>query len=378
MKYNDYFPEWTKIFYLTGYFYLCLFLILYVLYLYRRCTATMWISNGNNQIDVILSNVLYENNIQQTYNNKDWTLYIPSSYDNVREEIDKIVGITSFSKIFIMDNADQLCCKNHIWTHLVNKYGRTQAQNIMPTTYVLYNYYDMELFEKEYNQNTIYILKKNIQQQKGLLITKNKNDILNGFKNNYVIVQDLLQDPYLINGRKINMRFYLLIICDNGQTTAYVFNDGFMYYTKNKFTKGTMDSDTNITTGYIDRQVYIDNPLTHGDFREHLNTKYENKNQSNVFFISVNNLLSNVVIAVKDVISRKDNKIWNTFNFQLFGVDIAVSDTLQPKLMEINKGPDLGVKDDRDKIIKTKLISDLLEIINLKQMSQENGYVQIF
>jgi hypothetical protein len=55
-------------------------------------------------------------------------------------------------------------------------------------------------------------MKKNIQRQEGLKISKDKNEILNCYKDGYAVVQELLQDPYLINGRKINLRVYCLFI----------------------------------------------------------------------------------------------------------------------------------------------------------------------
>ena len=41
-----------------------------------------------------------------------------------------------------------------------------------------------------------------------------------------------------------------------------------MYYTPELFEKNSSDLKKNITTGYIDRQIYIDNPLTHMDWRK--------------------------------------------------------------------------------------------------------------
>jgi len=111
-------------------------------------------------------------------------------------------------------------------------------------------------------------MKKNIQRQEGLKISNSKHEILDGYKNGYVLVQELLQDPYLISGRKTNMRFYVLVVCKANNTDCYVHKDGFMYYTKVPFVKNSLDDAPNITTGYIDRQVYIDNPLTHYDLRK--------------------------------------------------------------------------------------------------------------
>ena len=51
----------------------------------------------------------------------------------------------------------------------------------------------------------------------------------------FYLVQDFLNNPFLLNKRKINLRYYFVIICRNGKVEAYVYRDGFMYYTPNYF-----------------------------------------------------------------------------------------------------------------------------------------------
>ena len=63
--------------------------------------------------------------------------------------------------------------------------------------------------------------------------------------------------------------------------------------------------------------------------------------------------------------------------FQLFGVDIAVSRSLEPQLMEINKGPDLGGKDTRDRELKQTMMNDIFKIIGLIQ-SLDHQFVKIW
>jgi hypothetical protein len=78
-----------------------------------------------------------------------------------------------------------------------------------------------------------------------------------------------------------------------------------MYYTKDKFVKGSKEEGPNITTGYIDRQVYIDNPLTHQDLKTYLdsvrplnpvetNIKNQGMKISDVYFSKIYHLLREV------------------------------------------------------------------------------------
>jgi len=332
-----------------------------------------WKVNDTNRIDAVVQEVLDANGIAKTIGS-DWDLYVPSTYDNLAQQLAKITEFGPQRKVFAMDNADQLCGKNLVWTNLVGAYSRSGAAELMPNTYVLHNADDMELFKKEYDPRKLYILKKNIQKQEGLLITREYTKILNAATENYVVVQELLQNPFLINERKINMRFYLLIVCDNGMIppAAYVFNDGFMYYTKDPFVPDSTAPGPNITTGYIDRQVYVDNPLTHSDFKKYL---LEHNKKPNKFFCKTNESIAKVVNACANGLCQGSLK--ECISFQLFGVDIAVSDDLQPLLMEVNKGPDLGAKDQRDKQLKLKALSDAFAIVGLVKSGSANGYVRI-
>ena len=43
-----------------------------------------------------------------------------------------------------------------------------------------------------------------------------------------------------------------------------------MYYTKKHFIKNNNTLDNHVTTGYVERSVYTENPLTHEDFKKYL------------------------------------------------------------------------------------------------------------
>ena len=262
-----------------------------------------------------------------------------------------------------------------LWKNLRNYYSLDSASKMMPNTYILSNNEDVTRLKKEHNENNLYIMKKNIQRQEGLKITRKLTEILNGKKQGYVIVQELLQDPYLIDGRKINMRFYILVKCVNNIVSCYVHKAGFMYYTKVPFVKNSDNWDHNITTGYIDRKVYETNPLTHDDFRKYL----DNNGENNILvFNKIYGLIKKVMIALKTNICNKNNTVPYT-SFQLFGADIALNDKLEPNLMEINKGPDMGSKDKRDGELKYGVLVDVFKTIKIiPDLDNNSNFIKLF
>lgn len=353
---------------------------------------TSW---NRNECKFIMSETL-ENELNTNLITKDpenWNIYFPCGYDEIEKEINDM-PIKDGAKYFILENPDLMVAKEYLWKNVVTHYGREKAKTLLPNSYVLYEKSDQDRLIKDFKPTNLYIMKKNIQRQEGLKITNSPDDIRDGFKNGYVLIQELLQNPYLISGRKTNMRFYVLVVCKGTETDVYVHNNGFMYYTKVPFRKNSLEDDVNITTGYIDRQVYIDNPLSHDDLRKYLDNpqrtnlleiETEIRKQglkiSEVYFNRIFNVIKDVFIAFVGKISKKSDGTtkFNDTNitFQLFGVDVGVSDELNPMIMEINKGPDLGAKDERDSNIKHGVIRDMLRVIKVVNNGNSNNFIQI-
>ncbi len=326
-------------------------------------------NNMNGEMNYVMNKYLHKHTSKY--------IYVPCGYDYITNEILNINKVSQhISKenkyYYILHGADELATKNILWNNL-KEYYNINASKYMPNTYIVKDTKDMERFKIEYDNNKQYILKKNIQRQSGIHISRSYNEIMRtiqkGDEENkkYSVVQELLTNPYLINGRKINLRVYILIVCTETDKQIYVFDDGFMYYTKNTFVPNSDDIDANITTGYIDRQVYVDNPLTLHDFKKHLKDK-------------ANNTFNKIHLMIKDIMRANIENINKDksceIGFQLFGADIALDVNLEPKLMEINKGPDFMGKDKRDTKVKRKCAKDILGILGIIN-STDNGFVRL-
>lgn len=342
-----------------------------------------WNRNScNYYMSQTLKDVFDEKNIK---NSEEWNVYLPCGYDDIEKEIKKM-PVRKNARYFIIHDADNITAKELLWKNILSHHGYQKAITMMPVTYILYKDEDVERLKRDFIVKP-YIMKKNIQRQEGLKITNDLNTILQGRKEGYVIVQELLQNPYIIEGRKTNMRFYVLVVCKNSDMDVYVYNDGFMYYTKDMFKKGSLEDGPNITTGYIDRSVYDENPLTHKDYRDYLdkyrelsiieeNIRKQNLKVSDIVFNRIYRLLSEVFTAYIGRICNGD-KLRNNISFQLFGVDIAVADDLYPMIIEVNKGPDMGAKDKRDSELKHNVMRDMLKIIGVNDTNGSNGFIRI-
>jgi hypothetical protein len=291
----------------------------------------------------------------------DYSL-IDQNYGKLPFQNDKLYYVYGIS------GSDQMANKAALGTYMKDK----GYENFIPKTYVLYKSDDMSLFARECKNKKIYILKKNIQRQEGNLITEDITYIkTKALRDGYVVCQELLQNPYLVNRRKINIRIYLLVLSTKDKCSFYIYNNGFMYYTPDFFKPNTTDSKYNITTGYIDRKVYEENPLTLQDFYDYLGDEKAFKLAENI------NLTFR---ALKDCyidVLYKSNSRQNILNFNIFGVDIAPDNNLETQIIEINKGPDLSYKDERDKGVKLTMIRDLLNLVDLSSDGNKDNFIKV-
>lgn len=384
-----------------------------------NCSKRKWVRSKtcSSYMNRTTYDVLAANNIQKTDNPDEADIVFPCGYNNIDHEIKLLPHIDDRSNmksnmrnkkpkiVFIIDGADEITAKNYLWLNILNYHGYNKARTLSPNTYVLtsdHKVADLARLVTEHKPGKLYIMKKNIQRQSGLLITDKVDDIISN-KGSYVLAQEMLMDSYLVNMHKINLRVYVVVVCYKNRTTVYVYNNGFMYYTPKEFTPNpnNTSTDNHITTGYVDRDMYTVNPLTHVDFARYLDSAegstYHTKSKprtlsdveksirhsgqriSEVVFRRINELIRDVFSSFKGKIGRSDDSngkpipIYNDISVQIFGADVAIDLNLMPKIIEVNKGPDLDPKDERDSEVKKRLVDSIIRT-GLTYTDEHNHY----
>ncbi|QOI90190.1 hypothetical protein QKU58_gp141 [Pyramimonas orientalis virus] len=268
--------------------------------------------------------------------------------------------------IYSLRTIDQLA--NKATLHTILSINKRLLHLYTPKTYILNNTSQYNRLLQDFDENKLYILKKNLQRQKGCTLTNNLDYVKTAHRDNYVVCQELLQNPYTIRGHKINIRQYLVVIVKE-KCKFSLYNDGFMYYTPKQFIFNSTDKDRHITTGYIDREIYKTNPLTLTELYRHLGPKKAKLLESNIV-----NLFKYVAKAYQPHVLKYDSN--KHLNFVILGCDVAVDVDLGCKIMEMNKGPDLTYKDERDKVVKYNLVKDTLHKIGLIN-SPNNNFIDL-
>lgn len=364
---------------LNYYLVILLFSILCFIYFYRNTQEdfTQYKRCEKKPVVGIMKTIF--NNFNLTKTSENYDLYIPCGYNGVETELKSLTledpeGI----KIFGIDGCDSIVSKNRLWSSLKSCFGNEIASNIMPQTCILNDKTDMKYFEKSFDSDKIYILKKNLQRKQGILLSKNLNEIKSAKNNKYKIVQHFV-DSYIINKRKMNLRIYfLMVILPNGEKKGYIHKLGKCLYTSRDLSSSYEPVfEEHITNSYIlEKSIYDNNPQSLQELEDYLSKFYKNPHS---LFKKLDKLFSQFFKCIKDNLGNLQNLEGST-RFQLFGADVIFDNTLTPYLLEVNKGPDMKYKDEKDKEMKTKVYLDVFDkagVISVNDPKYINGFKEI-
>lgn len=342
-------------------------LIVYIIILSRKKSLTYYKPSskilGEIQSDIYKNNKFKEFTNINEYNK--WNLYIPRNYNTIENEL-LTINVPGNKLIFGVNGCDSFVSKNGLWSILVEKYGIDIASTLMPRSYLLYNHNDLLQFKKEYNPNKAYIMKKNIQRKEGLQITTNLNEILNGNKKGYKVVQQYLDNIFLVNSRKLNIRIYILIVY-NKTPKFYLYNLGKCIYTNKNYDGNIYDKESSITSYKMDNKIYDYSPFYTTELNEYINNIVNINRESNKkinIMKDIRKLMKSVCDPLKDKVFKSPNIKQHT-TFQLFGCDIILDNHLNPYILEFNKGPEMKPKNKEDYIFKYKLNTDMYNKVKL-------------
>jgi len=332
-----------------------IFIIIFIYICYRNVPEFFNYKLCNNQnVRGLHKKTISKNKFTRTTDD-DWDLYLPCGYKFVEKEITNIDFNATNKYIFGISGSDKLASKNNLWNIIRNYYGLYEASKIMPITYILNNTDDMMVFQKKYSIHKKYILKKNLQRKLGLKLIKNDlNTILTANKKGFKIVQEYIEHPFLVNGYKLNIRVYLLIICNNKNKQCFLHKKGKCLYTKYKY-QNNLEFDKNITSYMADKNIYNNNPLNLEDLYKYIDNT---NNDSSVVKNKIKSIMIKLSNSIKNHICN-NSKLHKINTFQLFGGDIILDDQLNPKLLELNKGPNMVPTNYEDETIKQTVYDDI-------------------
>lgn len=265
---------------------------------------------------------------------------------------------------------DLMAHKGAMYAHLKKTLSPKDLARFLPVTWVITDVEERARLARAFAPSKMYILKKNVQRQKGCKITRDLDTIMRAYKESYVVCQEVITDNYLVNTRKINLRIYVLFVVHK-DVRAYMYTNGFVYYGTTNYHDRSDDREAHITTGYVDRQVYKENPLTLTDLYTHIGAADAARLRG-----SIQRTIQTVVGGFQDAIHDMDAESDCT-NFVVTGWDLSVQSDLTCKVMEINKGPDMAIKDDSDGDVKRDMTLQAFRMSGLLTDERPARFVRV-
>lgn len=267
--------------------------------------------------------------------------------------------------------------------------------NFTPQTWYLPQDYDAvcSYLKAGRGQRSVIVKPANGAQGRGIYICMNPIELVS-YPREPSIVQTYILRPYLIDGYKFDMRIYVLVTsCD--PLRIYLFREGlcrfctveytppdasnltnaFIHltnYSINKHNEAFVANNHHLDDPDLDQDVHIEETSSKRSFawlRQHFESKGIDYDVlfARIGHIVVKTLLSNIMHLRKSFHDcRLSGQNKNPFScFELLGLDILLTEQLDPVLLEVNHMPSFSTDSLLDLRIKFSLIANTLLLLNL-------------
>ncbi|ESO96908.1 hypothetical protein LOTGIDRAFT_214448 [Lottia gigantea] len=259
--------------------------------------------------------------------------------------------------------------------------GKLEAQkcDFFPSTYELPSEYHIFVDEFRKNPGSVWIMKPIAKSQgKGIFLFKRLKDITDWKKGTeYLpssdpnretpetyVVQRYIENPYLIGGRKFDIRVYCLIT-SYGPLKVWLYRNGFARFSNTRFSLESIDDNYVHLTNVAIQKTAPDYDPEKGckwstqQLRKYLTAKHGQEQVNNLFHRMNEVFILSLQSVQKIMINDKHC-------FELYGYDILIDNNLKPWLIEINASPSLTASSKEDNELKCGLLNDVLNIIDME------------
>lgn len=194
------------------------------------------------------------------------------------------------------------------------------------------------------------------------------------------IVQQYIAQPALIQGRKFDIRCYVLVrVLNYTEFTAFFYQDAYIRTSSKKFSLANIqDKEAHLTNDAVQKfsssygKYENNNKLSLEDWQEYISSTYAsdesvsreplpcdvNSIVSSFVFPEIKRLTKQSIEAVKDDFLKTNQKN----SFEMFGYDYMILNNFQPVLIEVNTNPCLEFVNDLLTNIVTNVIEDTIRL----------------
>lgn len=247
-------------------------------------------------------------------------------------------------------------------------------QEWVPTTFGLPSDYALFVEDFRRNPNATWIAKPtNKAQGRGIFLVSKLNQLKkwsggqrpsnqNLFREPY-IVSRYISDPLLVGGKKFDMRIYVLVTSYR-PLKAFLYRGAFCRFCVEQYSQDVAEIDNvfvHLTNVAIQKHAEDYNDRTGGKWAyEDLLLFIEGTRGIEArekLVADVEAVLAHSLKAVQGVM------INDRHCFEMYGFDILLDSSLKPWLLEVNASPSLSTTTDDDRLLKMRLISDVIGLV---------------
>ncbi len=296
------------------------------------------------------------------------------------KELGSLQWVSHFPGTFELGRKDRLA-RN--LAHLSRRFGSRVYGFFTPATYIIpadYKALKSDMAEKK----ALYIMKP-CASARGIGI-KLIDSISAVNKTKYALVQKYLGAPYLIDGRKSDIRLYVAIT-NVDPMKFYIYPEGLVRFATKQYKKGQKSSKMMHLTNYsinVKSDDFVQPTADLPTFTTHDPPPFDEEwfrlskwslSMLASYMGAEGTSYSDVWGSITDVVTRAvlagDGPLNTAFKancqhgnaFELFGVDIMLDSALRPWLIEINTSPSTASSSPLDKVIKQSVLSDLCDLV---------------
>ena len=300
------------------------------------------INNNNNKEEI--------NEILDNSNKNNKTLH-----SNINNNIGKYKENVNIKKNM------HIIKKNRLTNNKVHLPFLSTSNNILNDTN------DLKGHQKDKSRN---ILEKNTKQDlvnnnskivytnimKGRQILKQNNPQV--YQNSTIIIQKYIEKPLCYNGRKCDMRLWVMLTWD---FNLYLFKEGHFKATSLPYDVNSQDSYVHLTNYSVQKnnknfaKFETGNEISFSDFECSLDNKI--------------NVRKDLLPKVKEIIIHslksvcgKINKLERKMCFEIFGYDFMFDENYNPFLLEVNTNPGLEISSPLIEMLIPRMIDDAFKI----------------
>ncbi|MBN3309071.1 TTLL9 polyglutamylase, partial [Amia calva] len=259
--------------------------------------------------------------------------------------------------------------------------GKLEASkcDFFPRTFELPSEYHLFVEEFKRSPGSVWIMKPVARSQgKGIFLFRKLKDIMDWKKDGSrsdeqrdemvesYVAQRYIEDPYLISGRKFDLRVYVLV-SSYVPLKAWLYRDGFARFSNTRFSLSSIDDQyVHLTNVAIQKTAPDYDPEKASgckwqmqQLRRFLCARHGSE-AVETLFRQIDNIFVRSLQSVQKVI------INDKHCFELYGYDILLDHNLKPWLIEVNASPSLTASSQEDYELKSRLLEDTLHIVDME------------